>query len=108
VGDGFDLGGIAARPDTGVSRFRDRAGAAAAIRLPPPLTSARKAKILGLNGARVYGVEPKLFRNKAENDGIERLRADYRNAPRPDFESHGPRSRAEFGAFLKHSGNRSG
>jgi predicted TIM-barrel fold metal-dependent hydrolase len=73
-----------------------------------PLTPARKAKILGLNGARVYGVEPKLFRNKAEHDGIERLRADYRNAPRPDFETLKPRSRAEFGPFVKHNGNRPG
>ena len=72
------------------------------------LTLARKAKILGLNGARVYGVEPKLFRKKAERDGVERLRADYRNAPRPDFKTHGPRSRAEFDAFLKHNGNRPG
>ena len=74
----------------------------------PELTPARKAKILGLNSARVYGVEPKLFRKKAERDGIERLRSGYRNAPRPDFETHGPRSRAEFDAFLKHNGNRPG
>ena len=74
----------------------------------PALTAARKAKILGLNGARVYGIDPKLFRSKAEHDGIERRRANDRNDPRPDFASHGPRSRAEFSAFLRHNGNRPG
>ena len=70
----------------------------------PELTSARKSKIFGLNGARVYGVTPKPFRNRAGADEIERLRANYRNAPRPDFETHGPRSAAELGAFRRHHG----
>ena len=74
----------------------------------PELTQVRKEKILGLNGARVYGVAPSLFRNKADNDFIDRLGANYRNAPDPHFESHGPHSGAEYGAFLKHNGGRPG
>jgi hypothetical protein len=39
-----------------------------------PLSTEVKRKILGLNAARVYGVDPEARRNPLPNDYVDRLR----------------------------------
>lgn len=72
----------------------------------PALTSENKARILGLNGAAVYGVDPSLVRYAIADDDVERLRSarleDPRAVPLPDPARYeGPRTRAEFFALLR-------
>jgi len=77
--------------------LQDRHGYAA-------LTPARKAKIFGLNGARVYGLAPDEIRRKAETDDMGRLRAAYLTDPQPSFQTYGPRTRRQFLALQKQRG----
>jgi predicted TIM-barrel fold metal-dependent hydrolase len=65
-----------------------------------PLTPALKARILGLNAAPVYGVEPSLARRQGESDVIGRMREAYRDDPRPDYGTYGPMTAAEFQALV--------
>jgi hypothetical protein len=72
----------------------------------PALTDEVRKKILGLNGAAVYGVDPELVRYRIAGDDIEMLRTAYRNDPRsvpvPRYgEYTGPRTRHEFFEFLR-------
>jgi predicted TIM-barrel fold metal-dependent hydrolase len=60
----------------------------------PALTPQLKAKILGLNAARVYGVEP-----PERNDAVARRRRDYRAEADPSFVTHGPKTPAELAAM---------
>lgn len=62
----------------------------------PALTAARKAKIFGLNAARVYGLEPAAMRQRLARDGVHKARLDYLNDPDPAFLTYGPRNRREF------------
>lgn len=73
----------------------------------PALTPEVKAKIFGLNAAAVYGVDPTLVRQKIRQDQIDAIvlarREDpshFPRGPRP----HGPRTRREYLAFLRWSG----
>ncbi len=70
----------------------------------PPLTDSARRKILGLNGARVYGVDPAAVRCAIENDAISNLRLarrdDPNSVPVPRIKSLGPRTRREYLAFL--------
>ncbi len=72
----------------------------------PALTDAIKRKILGENGARVYGIDPAKMRYAIKDDDIAGLRMalrdDPRSVPMPDrrrFE--GPRTRRQLFAFLR-------
>ncbi|HYG89755.1 MAG TPA: amidohydrolase family protein [Azospirillum sp.] len=66
----------------------------------PPLTPTLKAKIFGLNGAALYGVDPATVRRRAEADpGTQ-----HRHAELPEFETYGPRTDAEFDALLAERG----
>jgi len=67
----------------------------------PALTPARKAKIFGLNGARVYGIAPAEIRRKAQTDELGRLRTAYLEDPKPSFTTYGPRTRRQFLALQK-------
>jgi uncharacterized protein len=72
----------------------------------PALTPAIKARIFGLNGAEVYGVDPALVRYAIANDDVERLRAarldDPRSVPLPDPRRYeGPRTRQQYFALLR-------
>jgi hypothetical protein len=70
----------------------------------PALTPLVKRKVFGLNAARVYGLEPDALRRKLRADPIERRKTEYRNDPRPNFATYGPRNRAEFLAFRRWHG----
>lgn len=66
----------------------------------PPLTRERKAKIFGLNGAKVYGIEVPEQRKRTEADPLGRRKAAYRERAEPLFETLGPRTDREFEALL--------
>ena len=44
-----------------------------------PLTAAVKAQILGLNAARLYGIDPALHRHPVPTDYVSKLKAAYRD-----------------------------
>ena len=68
----------------------------------PPLDTALKEKVFGLNGARVYGIDPKDFSKRAALDPVGRGRA-ARQAE-PTFETYGPKTLAEWRALLASRG----
>jgi len=72
----------------------------------PALTTERKAKIFGLNAARVYGVDIEQLRKAHAADRISRARAEYAAIARPSFETHGPKTRREMLNLLRSSGGR--
>jgi hypothetical protein len=78
----------------------------------PALTPEIKRKILGLNAAAVYGVDPELVRPKISTDELSQLRyarlEDPASLPSPPFRQYGPRTRREFFAFSKWSGHSHG
>jgi predicted TIM-barrel fold metal-dependent hydrolase len=67
----------------------------------PELTPRIKAKIFGLNAARVYGVDVAEIRRAQARDPVARARANYKNAPDPTFRTYGPRTRREMLGFLR-------
>jgi hypothetical protein len=69
----------------------------------PELTPALKAKVLGLNGARVYRIAVPEHRQKTEADPIGRRKAAARVDP--TFETFGPKTDHEFDALQRaHAG----
>jgi uncharacterized protein len=70
----------------------------------PPLTREAKAKIFGLNAARVYGVDPAEIRQAQKSDAVSQARLEYRNDPSPTYAAHGPRTRAELFELLRRHG----
>lgn len=69
----------------------------------PMLTDAIKAKIMGLNAARIYGVDVAAKRCELEDDAFAHVRRQYRDAMarhpapiRPGQIYKGPRSRRDF------------
>ena len=70
----------------------------------PELTPERKRKILGLSGARVYGLSPADMKKKAEIDAWGRARAAYQPDADPSFLTYGPKTRREFFALLRANG----
>ena len=67
-----------------------------------PLTSSFKAKIFGLNGAKLYGVDPAAIMRRADADPIGSLKRTA--ASDPSFTTYGPRNDAEYDAFLSAHG----
>jgi predicted TIM-barrel fold metal-dependent hydrolase len=75
----------------------------------PALTSSVRARILGLNAASVYGIDPKAIRYAITADDVEQLRLAYQEDPRsirvPHRHAyHGPRTRREFLTLLGRNG----
>ena len=71
----------------------------------PAITGEIRARIFGLNGAEVYGVDPEAARYAIANDDVDRLRTAFLDDPRavpvPDRRHYeGPRTRREFLAQL--------
>jgi predicted TIM-barrel fold metal-dependent hydrolase len=55
----------------------------------PELTDAIKDQILGLNAARLFGVDPKAKRQAIKADKLTRLREEYRRHPAPANTQYG-------------------
>jgi predicted TIM-barrel fold metal-dependent hydrolase len=55
----------------------------------PQLTDAIKEQILGLNAARLFGVDPKAKRQAIKADKLTRLRDEYRQDPAPSNTQYG-------------------
>ncbi|HSH91306.1 MAG TPA: amidohydrolase family protein [Ramlibacter sp.] len=70
----------------------------------PALTPELKRKVFGLNGARVYGLDPAALRPKLRKDPVTRAKAEYVPHANPDFETHGPRTRREFFSLRRATG----
>jgi predicted TIM-barrel fold metal-dependent hydrolase len=70
----------------------------------PALTPERKAKIFGLNAARIYGID--IDRRKAElaRDTLSSVRAE--RAPNPSFQTLGPKTRREMLSLLRATAGR--
>ncbi len=70
----------------------------------PELTPTLKAKVFGLNAAKLWGIDPDAARRRAENDAIGVAKRVYTEGPSPTFETYGPRTVAEFRQLRKLSG----
>jgi hypothetical protein len=75
-------------------RFQERFGY-------PALTPQIKAKIFGLNAARVYGVDPAELRRATAGDELDRARAEHRARTTPSFATYGPRTRRDLLALVR-------
>jgi uncharacterized protein len=64
----------------------------------PALTPRRKAKILGLNGARIYGVDPKKRTYRFTRRELDELRSELPFK----HETYGPRNRREVERLRAH------
>lgn len=68
----------------------------------PALTPALKAKVMGLNGAKIYGVDPEAVMRHGAADPIGRLK--HARESEPSFATYGPRTAAEYERFLAATG----
>jgi hypothetical protein len=65
------------------------------------LTKELKAKIFGLNSAKVYAADPKAVRASIQKDDVEKLKTSYLPRRDPSFATYGPKTRREFMQLLK-------
>jgi predicted TIM-barrel fold metal-dependent hydrolase len=72
----------------------------------PAITPKLRAKIFGLNAAKVYGIDLNEVLQRAATDHIGTQRAEYRTAPDPHFLTFGPKTRREFLDLLRMAGGR--
>jgi predicted TIM-barrel fold metal-dependent hydrolase len=71
----------------------------------PQLTTKTKRRILGLNAAGLYGVDPRARRTQLDADRVAALRAEVGGARHArSLACYGPRTRREFLAMLRHAG----
>jgi uncharacterized protein len=68
----------------------------------PSLTPSLKAKVLGLNGAAAYGVDPVAVMRRAATDPIGRRK--HAEAGQPDFDTYGPCNELEYEALQRERG----
>ena len=62
----------------------------------PEITPALRAKIFGLNGAKVYGLSAAEVKKYTSRDRVAQERVAYLEQPEPSFLTYGPRTRREF------------
>ncbi len=62
----------------------------------PEITPALRAKIFGLNAAKVYGLSPAEVKKYTRNDKVAREKVAYQEHADPHFGTYGPRTRREF------------
>ena len=75
----------------------------------PKFTDAMKAKIFGLNSARIYGLDAARYQQPPQKtDRIGALRASYADNPNPSYETFGPKTRREFFSMLNQTRGRPG
>jgi predicted TIM-barrel fold metal-dependent hydrolase len=60
------------------------------------ITPSVRAKIFGLNGAKVYGLSPTEVKKYMAKDAIAREKAAYLENPTPHFMTYGPKTRRQF------------
>jgi len=70
----------------------------------PALTPQRKAKIFGLNAARIYRVDVGELKRVQRVDSVSKVKAEYANAPMPTFQTYGPRTRRDLLKLLRFRG----
>ena len=68
------------------------------------MTAELRARIFGLNAAKVYGIDTAEVLQRAAGDAVGLRRADYRNDPDPHFLTYGPKTRRAYLARLKACG----
>jgi predicted TIM-barrel fold metal-dependent hydrolase len=68
------------------------------------ITPALRAKIFGLNAARVYGISAAEVKKFASGDRVARERAAYLERPQPHFATYGPRTRRQFLELIRRGG----
>jgi hypothetical protein len=64
----------------------------------------RRRQPLGLNGARVYGVDVPERRRKTAADPIGTRKQAYRKRADPTFETYGPKTDSEYDALIAERG----
>jgi hypothetical protein len=69
--------------------FRERFGYA-------QITPALRAKVFGLNGAKVYGISAAEVKKQVARDAVSVEKVEYAQNPQPHFLTHGPKTRREF------------
>jgi hypothetical protein len=62
----------------------------------PQITPALRAKVFGLNAAKVYGLSPTDVKRYTARDAVARQRTAYLDHPDPHFRTYGPKTRREF------------
>jgi predicted TIM-barrel fold metal-dependent hydrolase len=62
----------------------------------PEITPALRAKVFGLNGAKVYNLSAADVKKHMARDDIARERLAYQDRPDPSFCTYGPKTRREF------------
>jgi predicted TIM-barrel fold metal-dependent hydrolase len=62
----------------------------------PEITPALRAKVFGLNGAKVYNLSAAEVKQHTGHDAIARERTAYQERPDPHFRTYGPKTRREF------------
>jgi predicted TIM-barrel fold metal-dependent hydrolase len=77
--------------------YRDRYGY-------PEITPALRAKVFGLNAAKVYNVSAEEIKMRARGDRVARERLAYLENPQPHYLTYGPRNRREFLNLLRWNG----
>jgi hypothetical protein len=65
----------------------------------PQITPALRAKVFGLNAARVYGVSAAEVKKFAARDKVAKEKLPYQERPEPHFKTWGPKTRREFLRF---------
>jgi predicted TIM-barrel fold metal-dependent hydrolase len=62
----------------------------------PQITPALRAKVFGLNAAKVYGLSPTDVKRYTARDAVARQRSAYLDHPDPHFRTYGPKTRRAF------------
>ena len=70
----------------------------------PEMTAGLRAKIFGLNAARVYAISADEVKKHTRADAIANERHAYREQPEPHYLTYGPKNRREFLNLLKWNG----
>jgi predicted TIM-barrel fold metal-dependent hydrolase len=70
----------------------------------PEITPALRAKVFGLNAAKVYGLTPTDVKRYTASDAVAQKRAAYLENPDPHFRTYGPKTRREFAKVLHAAG----
>jgi len=65
------------------------------------ITPSVRAKIFGLNAARVYGLSADEVRKYTRSDSIHHRKIAYQERPEPHFLTYGPKTRREFLALTR-------